>query len=388
MTPRLTIVMPMKGRQLFTFRILWHANKARLPYRFLIADGQVNETVALHLDDCRKLFPELDIEYIRYPDDADYSRFFAKMSDALQRVRTPYVMLADNDDFLGFSGIERALDFLHTHSDYVSARGHQVGFSVYSGIGALPGSICGKFNQIYMDGDFIEFDASTAAERLRQGCLCHRLHYAIWRTEVPICIMKEIAEINFSDLMMYEDYFALRALTLGKSHINNETVTYYSQAGTGISFQPRRDWARHLLRSRFTSDAHAVVDRISLAAVDGGAADVETIAEEVRTILECRYQTFLSMNYGLPEQIKSAMRRNWPRLTNCLQTRPRFSVRRERDAIFSKLRHAGASPEDLKNVRDELSAIERALAPETFADYAGPFLPIVRAEGGQKWLTL
>jgi hypothetical protein len=46
MAPRLTIVMPLKGRHLFTFRFLWHANRMRLPYRFLIADGQVNEAVA------------------------------------------------------------------------------------------------------------------------------------------------------------------------------------------------------------------------------------------------------------------------------------------------------------------------------------------------------
>ena len=37
----------------------------------------------------RKLFPNIDVEYIRYPDDTDFGRYFAKMTDALQRVRTP-----------------------------------------------------------------------------------------------------------------------------------------------------------------------------------------------------------------------------------------------------------------------------------------------------------
>jgi glycosyltransferase domain-containing protein len=386
MAPRLTVVMPMKGRHLFTFRFLWHANKARLPYRFLLADGLVNEAVARRLEDSRKEFQELDIEYVRYPDDTDYSRYFAKMSDAMQRVRTPYVMLADNDDFLGFNGIERALDFLDTHEDYISARGHQVGFSIYSGIGALPGGICGKFNQFYMDSDFKDVDAPAVAERLREGGLCHRLHYAIYRTAAPVCILREVAEINFSDLMLYEDFFALRALTLGKAHINNETISYYSQAGTGVSYQPLRDWARHLLRSRFTSDAHAVVERISLVVADADGADAATIAEEVRAILECRYGKFLSVNYGLPEQIKSTMRRKWPRLTNYLQTRPRFSVSREREAIFSKLKNVGASPEDLRRIRGELAEIACVLSPAIFADYAGPFLPIAQADAGREWL--
>src|SRR5208283_4041519 len=114
---------------------LWYANEARLPYRFLIADGQVNDSIARHLENGRETFPHLDIEYVRYPDDANYSRFFAKMSDAMSRVRTPYTMLADNDDFLGIDGIEQALDFLEANADYVCACGRVAGFTVYSQLG-------------------------------------------------------------------------------------------------------------------------------------------------------------------------------------------------------------------------------------------------------------
>ena len=386
MTPRLTIVMPMKGRRLFTFRVLRHANEARLPYRFLIADGQVNEAVAQSLADSRRTFPQLDVEYVRYPGDTDFGRFFAKMSDALQRVRTPYAMLADNDDFLGFSGIERALDFLDSHEDYICARGHQVGFSVYAGIGASPGSISGKFNKVYMDDNAEDIDAPTAAERLRQGGLCHKLHYAVYRAAAPACILREIAEINFSDLMLYEDFFALRALTLGKARVSNKTITYYSRSGTGISYQPLRDWARHLLRSRFTSDAHALVNRIASVAAEGHAASAASIAEEVTEILECRYRDFLLMNYSLPEQIKGTMRRKWPHLMTYLQTRPRFSVSRERQAVLSQLKHAGADRNDLDRIRDEFTAIEHAISPGAFADYATPFLPMARADGTRDWV--
>src|SRR6185437_269303 len=214
-----------------------------------------------------------------------------------------------------------------------------------------------------------------------QGGLCHKLHYAVYRAAAPACILHEIAEINFSDLMLYEDFFALRALTLGKARVNNETITYYSQSGTGISYQPLRDWARHLLRSRFTSDAHALIDRIASVAADGHSASAASVAEEVREILECRYRDFLSMNYSLPEQIKSAMRRKWPRLVTCLQTRPRVSVSRERKAIISQLKHAGAVQNDLDRDRDELTAIENAISPDAFGDYATPFLPMAQAGG-------
>jgi glycosyltransferase domain-containing protein len=388
MTPRLTIVMPMKGRHLFTFRFLWHANRMRLPYRFLIADGQVNEAVARRLEDSRKIFPELDVEYVRYPDDVDYSRYFAKMSDVMQRVRTPYVMHADNDDFLGFDGIERTLDFLDANKDYVCARGHSLTFSVYSGLGGSRGDICGAFNRLYLHRDFEDLTAPTVIERLRQGGLCHTLYYGIYRTAALACIWREVAEIDFSDLTLHENFFALRALTLGKIQTNKAAITYYSQAGTGISYQPLRDWAGHLLRSRFTSDAHAMIERISLAGADADGADAAAIADEVRTILECHYRGLFATNYGSLAQLKRVMRKKWPRLVSYLRTRPRFSVGRERAAMLSELTNAGASPKDLKRIRSELAEIECALSPEAFADFAGPFVQMAGAGSSRDWLYI
>ncbi len=386
MTPRLTIVMPLKGRNLFTFRFLWHANKMRLPYRFLLPDGQVNKTVARRLENSREDFPNIDVEYIRYPDDSDYSRFFAKLADAMRRVRTPYVMLADNDDFLGFHGIEKAIEFLDTHDDYVCARGHQMGFSLYSGIGSAPGKITGKFNQYYLDPDVKEFDAGTAGERVRQGGLCHRLHYAVWRTAAPARIMTEIAEINFSDLMLYEDFFALRALTFGKAHLSNEAISYYSQAGTGVSYRPMFDWAHHLVRSNFTSDVQAIVARVSSAAADADGSDAAAVAEDVRTMLGDYYRAFLSANYGTLEEKKRNLRNQWPRLARYVQTRPRFAAGRDRAAMLSKLKAAGASGEDVARVRDELAVVGEAISPQAYAQFAAPFLPIEQIEGSRVWL--
>lgn len=384
--PRLTIVMPMKGRNLFTFRFLWHANKMKLPYRILLADGQVNEQVAQRLENSRRDFPDIDVEYVRYPDDSDFSRFFAKLADAMQRVRTPYTMLADNDDFLGFHGVEKAIAFLDRHDDYVCARGHQMGFSLYSGVGAAPGNITGRFNQYYLDPDTEEFDAATVAERVRQGGLCHRLHYAIWRTAAPARIMKEIAEINFSDLMLYEDFFALRALTFGKAHLSNETISYYSQAGTGVSYQPLLDWARHLLRSRFTSDVHSIVERVSSAAAAADGSDRETVAEDARTILESYYRAFLTANYGTLGQIKRSLRNRWPRVAKFMQTRPRLFSGRGRAAVLDKLKAAGATDEDLACVRKELAVLAETMSPRALAEFAAPFLPIPPVEGSRVWV--
>jgi glycosyltransferase domain-containing protein len=386
MTPRLTIVLPLKGRHLFTFRFLAYAAKMRLPFRFLLADGQVNDKVAARLENCGEEFPGLEIEYVRYPDDVDFSRYFGKMADAVGRVRTPYVMLADNDDFLARHGLMRVVEFLDAHPDFVSARGHQIGFSVYAGVGAKPGSIHGRFNQMAMDNEFADIDAATPLERLRQGGLCHRLHYAVYRSEALATILREVAEINFSDLMMYEDFVALRSLTLGKAHIAKEAVTYYSQAGTGVSYQPMRDWARHLLRSRFTSDAQALIERIVAAAAGADPALAKAAEETVRALLERRYGDFLASNYGPSERLKSAMRHKWPRVINALQSLPRLSARRQREAILQTLQKVGASADDLSTIREELDVLSFILSPAAFAQYAGPFQAFARSGGTREWV--
>jgi glycosyltransferase domain-containing protein len=385
MDPRLTIVMPLKGRHLFTFRCLWHANELRLPYRFLLADGLAHEEVSRRLKDSRSNFPHLDIEYVRYPNDTDYSRFWAKMADAYARVRTPYVMNMDNDDFVGRCGIERAIDFLEDNPDFICSRGRSVDFSVSSWSGGAYGRLCGKFNRLATNHKYKDVTGATPAERLLEGGLCHAVYSAVFRTGAAALIWREIAEINFSGLLLQENFVALRALTLGKVRMDKKTVSKYPQMHTGISHEPMRSWASHLLRNRFTTDAQAMIKCLASTA-ESGAASAAATAEDIRAILENHYNGYLSAIYGVPARIKSMIRQKWPRLANTLQTRPRISIWRERAELYSQLKKAGASAEDIRHVREDLAAVERALSPEAFSEYAGHFLPLVKAQGGREWL--
>ncbi len=386
MSPRLTVVIPLRGRRLFTFRCLWHANEARIPYRFLLADGLVHEEVARRLEDSRSTFPHLDIEYLRYPDDTSYSRYWAKMADAHAHVRTPYFMDIDNDDFVGFAGTERALDFLDANPDFTCARGRTAEFFVYSANGG-PSGVCGQLNRLRADHNYIDVTAATAAERLRQGGLCHALPSAVFRTEAAAPLWRESADIDFSDLMLQESFFSLRALTLGKVHMNKETVNKYGQALTGISYQPKLDWASHLLSSRFTTDAQAMISRIASGAAGDGSQSA-AVAEDVRAILETYFEGYLSTIYGASARIKNALRKKLPLLVNAVQTRPRLSAGRERTALFSLLKESGAGDEDIRHVSEELAVVERALSAGAFAEYAGPLLTLAKSTGGQEWLHL
>ncbi len=294
MEPRLTVVLPLKGRHLFTLRFLWHANKMRLPYRFLLADGQVNETVSQYLENSREVFPDIDVEYVRYPDDSDYTKFFLKMSDAFQRVRTPYAMIAGNDDFLGFNGIEQALNFLDANADYACASGKVAAFSAYTGVGDPKRGIRGKLNRLHIAPRPIDVSAALATERLRRGGLSFLIYYAVYRTNALATIWKENAEIDFSDLMLHEAYHAMRAMTLGKAHANDAAISYFSQIGASITQDPSQNWVRHLLRSRFTLEADDLIRRVAFAARRVKrtqiAPDEAAIIEQVRTLVESYFR--------------------------------------------------------------------------------------------------
>lgn len=107
----LTVLLTLWDRVPCTFRWMAYASKVNLPFRVLIADGGSDQSVAEVLAN-RTNFPNVDYEYIRYPYDATPTHYYAKVLDALNRVETPFVVLADNDDFFVVDALLRSLEFL------------------------------------------------------------------------------------------------------------------------------------------------------------------------------------------------------------------------------------------------------------------------------------
>jgi glycosyltransferase domain-containing protein len=388
MTQRLTIVMPLRGRPLFTLRFLWHANAARLPYKFIIADGEVRPDLSRLLSDSPKLFPHLDVDYIRYPDDTDFGRYFAKMTDALARVRTPYVMLADNDDFLAFAGLERSLDFLERHSDYVCCGGGIGGFAVYARKFPWLGGLCGPLNKLayrYMPYDrSLDLGSPSAAERLRQGLRNSWSYYAVFRSPALQTIWREVAEINLSDLQLHEKYCAMRTLTLGKARSDPATIAYCRQYWTTLRSAFPKDWVHHLVRSRFSIDFAEILARISRAAAAADGVDESTLAEDLRDDIISWFGDFLRRNYGPYAALRRRLRNTAPGLLEWAKTRRRYTVPFERRGVLAKLRRNGAPEEYLSTFGKELAQIEDVISGPAFADFIRSYVPLFVSEAAQK----
>jgi len=379
---RLTVLLPLRGRPLFTLRFLWHANACRLPYHFLIADGKVEPSLAEMLQNSDRLFPNLHIEYVKYPDDIEFRDYYAKMHDALGRVRTPYVVFADNDDFLVASGIEQSLSFLEERNDYVCCGGGIGGFSVYGQQGKLPRRLVGPFNKLAfryeVEDRSLDLGSDSVAERLLAGRQYSWGYYAVYRTETLRTTWREVLEIDFSDLMLLEWFSGLRTLTLGKARSDASVIGYMRQYWTSMRSSFSDDWVNHLLRSRFSSDFATMMDRLSGAVSETDGCDRAEFDETLRRTFDEWFRKFLLHNYGPSGALRSLVRARAPALLTWLKQRRRYSVPRERRTLFKRLTHHGAYPGYLPVFKQELSEIEAVLTHTEFAGFVRRYASGVR----------
>lgn len=378
MSPRLTLVMPLRGRNLFTLRLLYHADRMRMPYRFLIADGLVHPKLAEILENSRRHFPNLDIEYVRYPDDRDFSFYFNKVADAVSRVTTPYAMQVDNDDFLTMSGLEKALDFLDANPDYIGCSGRILRFSVREKKAPISDGLTGTLNRISTYFRLTTGDDASMMQRFRNTLFSLWPFYAVLRAEVLAQVCREIAEISFSDLQIHESYHVMRALTLGKIKMDGSRVSYIRQAGTSLNSSYKKDWVHHLVRSRFTTDIDAFVERISQGAIAAGA-DPATVREELYDLLDIKFRQLVRATYGSLQEVKGILRRKAPGLVRWFKARPNLRLGRDEAAMVNDLRAHGASDADIAAYHAEIRALREVLAGPAFEAFIRPLAPTFAA---------
>ena len=277
---QLTVLLPLKDRGEFTLRWMTYAERARFPFKVLIADGGSDASVQALLAE-RERFPNVDYEYIRYPEDTDYLRYYAKIEDALRRVRTPFVAMADNDDFLVPNALENSVQFLKANPDYAACGGQGALFWV------VPDPAEGESGLLY--GEHVDWkvtslgrssDATSAAERLRRLpiSIADPMYYDVRRTSDACRQFQIVRRLNLEDLFLVEHLLQFLTVISGKTkRIEHLFLARQHNApgSSGIAHERRfGDWMGRMLVESWsgdfakflsaTSDALAAADRIPL----------------------------------------------------------------------------------------------------------------------------
>ncbi len=268
-TNDLTILLTLKGRHLHTLRWLWHANRICLPFHVIIADGEVHPTIARLLSN-PEIFTRLSFEYHHY-EDRSFRDFYYKCADALGKVRTSYVMMSDNDDFLFPYGLQKSMAFLDSAPEYVCAGGGIPGFSINEAPKAVR-NVVGSLRSIRYRCVWNEWyrcrdidNPSTAARVLEETKNPLSVYYNTYRTQTLRTIANEILEYNIS-FRLHEMYSALRTVTLGKVRSDPSCFVYLRQDGTSLGFALNTGWIDDLFRCSFAQDLETMVSRISFEA--------------------------------------------------------------------------------------------------------------------------
>jgi glycosyltransferase domain-containing protein len=192
---KVTIVLTLKDRAPFTYRWVRYMNDMRCPYKILIADGGEDKTIEQHLK-AHENYPCLDYDYIRYPYDSTLDDYYKKFIDIISKVKTEYLLLADNDDFYLLDRIPDILTFLDTHKDYVGARGQLVNLTLYDKSGLSNGLTSGmRYKAVQDDAPSIE--SHSPFERV--DALCNDMktydYYANWYCIFRTVSIKKIWEL-------------------------------------------------------------------------------------------------------------------------------------------------------------------------------------------------
>lgn len=139
----LTYLLPLYGRSKLTSRWLNYASRESLSSPVYVADGKPSDSPFIS-PDYRLNFPNLRISYVEYCD-TNIRDYFRKLYHALSTIKTPYVVLCDNDDFPCFDALLRCVNFLELNTSYACAGGQVAGIH---GPSSRLGSILRRFTYL------------------------------------------------------------------------------------------------------------------------------------------------------------------------------------------------------------------------------------------------
>jgi glycosyltransferase domain-containing protein len=276
----LTILLALKDRPSYTVRWMDYVNGIALPFKVLIADGGDDKSVCSVLSD-KTRFSNVDYEYIKYPRDRTYADYFRKMSSALARVQTPYVVMADNDDFYIVDTLNEAVKFLAVNPDYVSCGGQGAHFWITDPLDGREDLLYSKNIEWKRTCRAKSIAADAAKDRIRDPSVSSSdvIYYDVKRTELARTQFDIVKTLNLNDLFLVESLIQFLTAVAGKTkrldrlHIARQHNPPNSSAA--IHQEKFGNWLGRMLVETWSTDFTKFVAAVSssLAAADGISID-------------------------------------------------------------------------------------------------------------------
>ena len=240
------------------------------PYPILVADGGEDPEIERRLR-IPSGFPRLRYDYLRYPVDVAVTDYYAKLADVVARVTTPYVMLADNDDFLLLDPAESCCDALDRDAGAVSCGGRRVVLRVQSSAKALLAAPSGPAYAARLDTRPKAVGGDTPAARLCYFLRHVQQHYlwscwyAVHRTEALASALGFARRHTFRDPVTHELHVHLALLCRG-GYAEDAAWSLVSQSGASqltSQLEARGNILERFVAVNAFDDLHRILDELA-----------------------------------------------------------------------------------------------------------------------------
>jgi glycosyltransferase domain-containing protein len=275
----LTVLLTLKDRTPYTARWMSYADETGFPFKVLIADGGSDDAAAQLLAD-RDAYPRVDYEYVRYAPDRSYADYYAKIVDALERVQTRFVVLADNDDFFFVDALRESVRFLSDNPEYVSCGGQGAIFWVEPA--GNPGDNERAYGNLAWKctRELHSIDGDTASGRIRGQAVstADTFFYDVRRTGDARRHFTAVRDLNPRDIFIFEHVVCFLSAIAGKAKRLDALYLARQQNSPGSSggthAQTFGDWFGRMLVESWSEDFTRFLNATSaeLARVDGLSA--------------------------------------------------------------------------------------------------------------------
>lgn len=262
MDNKFTLLVFLKDRSDFTERFVHYLSKTKYSHHVYFADGSIE-------NDSEKFFGSLDkvdfqYTYKRYPKDETLADYYKKCSQAIQDIKTPYVMLADNDDFPIEEGQNKAIQFLDDNVDYIGCNGRVSGV-VLSPSSHKPYGENSLFLPYYcqtMDVQKI-VNQDSALDRISSyNENFYSIFYSVFKTSTLQNTFAKIEELNFSELGIVELFFSYLQLAQGKIK-SIPYLIYVRQRGSSQAAVSQKDWFYRVFYTNWLQDAKNAIQHVA-----------------------------------------------------------------------------------------------------------------------------
>jgi len=220
----LALILLVNGKEDFTKRWLKYMSKIEFKHKIVIGNGNKKSNLLIKELINKKIYSNLNIEYHSY-NNKNYKDYYFMMYDVVKKQKeTRYIKFCDNDDFILPNQLENLLDLVKKDRKLVSVGDRDLWFSL------IGSNLYNKYIYFFPDNFYRSVENFNTQNIKSVFTNFQESFYNIFTKKYILQILKEIHQINFSDLEIRDFYLKLRIMMFGKTKFYNQ-VSYVRQHG-------------------------------------------------------------------------------------------------------------------------------------------------------------